>query len=115
MDSVFIRNLSLRGKHGVKEEERQVEQEFLLDIEADIDTRKAAESDDLSDTANYSVFRDAARDAVEKNSFLLIERLGDRIAQSILADTRIQRVRITIKKPAVWTNGLPGITIERTQ
>ncbi|MEY4747434.1 MAG: hypothetical protein RLZZ416_483 [Candidatus Parcubacteria bacterium] len=115
MDKVFIEHLSLTGKHGVGEEERQEEQEFLIDISADIDTRKAADSDHLSDTVDWTVFHDIARDAVEKRSYCLIERLAEVIAQEILKDRRVARVVVTVRKKEILEGGLPGVTIVRTR
>lgn len=113
MDTIFIRELSLRGKHGVGEAERQTEQEFLIDIEVSFDTRAAAKSDNIADTLNYSDFRNVARDVVENNTFYLIERLADTIAQRLFADTRIAAVAVSIRKPAVYPDATPGIRIER--
>jgi dihydroneopterin aldolase len=114
MDRIFIEKLSLRGKHGVHEQERKSEQEFLIDISAEFDTRKAALSEDLADTLNYVRFCDIARETVENNSFFLIEKLAETIAQEILMDMRIQKVEVTVRKPEVLESGIPGITIFRT-
>src|SRR4051812_17899193 len=115
MDSVFIENVRLLGKHGVHEHEREREQEFVIDIRASFDTQRAAQSDDLADTLDYTTFAAVAKDVTEKNSFYLIERLADTIAMRILDDVRIHEVAITIRKPTAVSNGLPGVTIVRTQ
>jgi dihydroneopterin aldolase len=113
MDRVFIEQLSLKGKHGVGVHEREVEQEFLIDIDADFDTRKSALTDALKATVDYGRFRDIATDVVTKNTFYLIETLAERIAVKILEDSRIARVRVTVRKPTVYTNALPGVSITR--
>lgn len=113
MDTVFVRSLSLKGKHGVEETERHTEQEFLIDIEADFVSGPSAASDALSDTIDYVHFVDIAREVVETNSFYLIEKLAHTIAERILEDERIPRVEVTIRKPSVLKSGVPGITIER--
>lgn len=115
MDTVFLNGLSLHGKHGVMERERHVEQEFVLDISAEVDTRNAARSDNLVDTVDYVRFRDIATDVIENESHYLIERVADRIATRILEDAHIQTVSVTIRKPAVLPNGIPGITITRAR
>lgn len=115
MDTVFIEGLSLKGKHGVHEHERQVEQEFIIDIRADIDTNNAVRSDKLEDTANYSDFMRIAEEVVRKNSFYLIERLGETIAKRVLDDARIVRVEVTVRKPAALQNGKPGVRIVRSR
>ena len=115
MDRVFIQGISLFGKHGVLESERSNEQEFIVDISAEFDARNATASDDLNDTIDYMPFADMVRGVVEKESFYLIERLAETIAQKLLEDTRLSKVEVTVKKPAALSNGLPGVTIVRTR
>ena len=115
MDTVFLNSLSIQGKHGVMERERNVEQEFILDISADIDTRASAASDKLEDTLDYVRFRDIATDVITNESHYLIERVAERIATRIMEDGRITRLSVTIRKPAVLPNGIPGISIVRTR
>ena len=115
MDKVFVEQLKLQGKHGIHAHERASEQEFLIDIEVEFDTRVAAKSDDIADTVDYRKFCEIARDAVEGNSFYLIEKLGDTIALKILEDTRIARVDVVIRKPAALESGVAGVKIIRTQ
>ncbi len=114
-DRVFITGISLFGKHGVHESERLNEQEFIVDIAAAFDARAAAASDDLTDTVDYMPFADVVRVIVEKESFYLIERLAETIAQKLLEDTRLSSVEVTVKKPAALKNGMPGVTIVRTR
>lgn len=115
MDTVFLSNFSVLGKHGVMERERRVEQEFVLDISAEVDVRPSAESDKLEDTVDYVRFRDIASDVITRESHYLIEKVAERIAARIMGDRRIKRVSVTIRKPAVLPSGVPGITIVREQ
>jgi dihydroneopterin aldolase len=115
MDTLFIEHLSLRGKHGVHEDERSRDQEFLIDIKAHIDTRDAAASDDLADTVDWVLFHDIARDTVEGESYRLIERLAEIMAQRILEFKRVASVEITIRKKEILEGGLPGVTIVRSR
>ncbi len=115
MDTVFLNGLSIQGKHGVMERERHVEQEFILDLAADFDTRVAASSDKIEDTLDYVRFRDIATEIITTESHYLIERVAERIATRIMEDVRIVRLSVTIRKPAVLPSGVPGITIVRTR
>lgn len=115
MDSVFVHGLSVRGRHGVHDRERQEEQEFLFDIAADFDTTEASQTDDLADTVNYSRFVAITERIVSSNSFFLLEKLAGTIAAEILEDKRISAVRITVQKPSVLKSGIPGVTIIRTR
>lgn len=113
MDKIFVERLSLRGKHGVRQQERVREQEFLISIVADFDTTRAVKTDDIADTLDYRKFCDIARAAVAGETFYLIEKLADTIARNILKDTRIARIEVTIRKPEALENALPGVTIIR--
>lgn len=115
MDRVFIEGLSIAGKHGVLEHERRLEQEFLIDISATFDAAPAALSDEIADTVNYGRFRDIAKEVIQSQSYYLIERVAQLIADEILQDTRISEVTITVRKPAVLPSGVPGITITRSR
>ncbi|MCE9541890.1 dihydroneopterin aldolase [Candidatus Kaiserbacteria bacterium] len=113
MDTIFIQDLVIRGKHGVSEEERAHEQEFILDISIDFDTQKAAESCELQDTIDYNFFRSTAHSVVRDSSFLLIETLADTVARKILENTRINYVSVTVKKTEMFDDCIPGVTVVR--
>lgn len=115
MDKIFIEKLALRGKHGVSKEERSREQEFLVDIEVEFDTRKAAGSDDLLDTIDYNFFRDSAREVVGGASLRLLEKLADAVAQKILTDTRIKTVSVSVRKTEMFPDCAPGVKVIRTR
>jgi dihydroneopterin aldolase len=115
MDTIFIRDLKIRGKHGVYERERAEGQEFVLDISFEFDTKKAAESGDLKDTVDYGPIRKAAKSVVEGESVYLLEKLADKVAQKILEDARISSVTVSIRKTEMYDDCTPGIRITRTR
>jgi dihydroneopterin aldolase len=115
MDYIFIEGLKVAGKHGVTDTERKVEQEFQIDVRMEVDTKKAAQSDKLADALDYAPVKEKLIEIIQTNSFYLIERLADTIASEILKDKRITKVELTIRKTAVWDNGVPGVTIARSQ
>lgn len=115
-DRVFIEGISISGKHGVHESERTEAQKFIIDVVAYFDAKKAGESDNLADTIDYMPFAGMIEDTVVNNSFYLIERLAEKIAERILEDERITKVEVTVKKPApLKGNGMPGIAIVRAR
>ena len=114
MDYIHINNFKIKGKHGVYEEERKVEQEFELELRLGVgDTRAAAQSGNLSDAVDYVPMKQEIEKIVTENNFYLIETLAETIAKKIMEDTRIQTLELTIKKPEVWNNCVPGLTIFR--
>ena len=113
MDTVFIEKLSVVGKHGVGATERQVEQEFLFDIKATFDATLSTQTDVLFDTVNYVDFKTIVEETVAGGPHFLIEKIADIIATRILEDNRILDVEVTVRKPAVLSSGVPGVTIRR--
>jgi len=114
MDTIFIRDLRVAGKHGVMAHERKVEQEFIIDIEANFNASRAGQSDDLADTLDYARMRAIVLEIFQGQTSYLIEHLAEMIAQRILIDARIERVSVTIRKPSVFPSGVPGVSIVRT-
>jgi dihydroneopterin aldolase len=49
-DRIELRGLRARGRHGVLPAERELGQEFVVDVVLGLDTRPAAAGDDLSRT-----------------------------------------------------------------
>ncbi|OGG52721.1 dihydroneopterin aldolase [Candidatus Kaiserbacteria bacterium RIFCSPHIGHO2_01_FULL_53_29] len=115
MDRIFVEHLSVKGKHGVSDDEHSREQEFILDIAVEFDTRAAGKSDELTDTVDYGFFRESAQEIVSGKSFRLLEKLADTIAGKILADVRIQTVTVSIRKTELYPDCTPGVTIIRTR
>jgi 7,8-dihydroneopterin aldolase/epimerase/oxygenase len=113
MDYVHIDNLFFKGKHGVFDHERRVEQEFLVSLRLGVDTAPSGTSDQLADTIDYQHVKDAVAEIIAGTSRYLIEKLAEDIAAKLLEDKRILSAEITIKKTAVWDNGVPGVTITR--
>jgi 7,8-dihydroneopterin aldolase/epimerase/oxygenase len=99
MDEVIVKGLRARGRHGVLPEEKENDQEFIVDILLECDTRPAAAGDDLSLTVDYAALSEAAADIVEGTSFDLIETLAERIAAEALSSVRARRVTVTVRKP----------------
>jgi dihydroneopterin aldolase len=113
MDYITIDDLRINAAHGHYEHERKVEQEFLVSLRVGIDAHKAADSDALADTIDYDALRGIVEDVFKGKAHYLIEALAEEIAQKTLKETIAQEVSISIKKTAVWPNGIPGISISR--
>lgn len=115
MDYIHIEKLLVRGKHGVHPRERVVEQEFEISLRLGVDTKDATISDVLKDTVDYQPIREMVISIVEGNTYYLIEKLAEHIATSVLEDKRVLLVEVNIRKPEVWDNGVPGVTITRAR
>jgi dihydroneopterin aldolase len=99
LDRVALRGLRGFGRHGVLPSERANGQPFLVDVDLGLDTRRAAKSDDLSDTVDYAGLADRVVALVEGEPVNLIETLAERIAAMCLEDAMVEQVQITVHKP----------------
>ena len=113
MDHISIDSLTVYGAHGHYDHERTREQEFEVSLRVGTHLARAGHSDALSDTIDYDGLKRIVESTFVAESRYLIESLANTIAERILAETPALEVTITIKKKAVWDNGVPGITITR--
>lgn len=109
---IYIKDLAVEAKHGVNKSEKEHAQRFVFNVELTVADSRAGTSDDPADTINYSEVKKAVIDTAQSNSFNLIEKLAQAVADRILRDKRVKKVIISIDKPDVWDNGTPGIRLE---
>lgn len=98
MDRILIPGLRELGIHGVLPEERVRPQPFEVNIELHVDLAKAGATDDLADTVDYGVVCDAVSKVVASESYQLLERLAQRIADVCRADPRVVGVVVEVRK-----------------
>jgi FolB domain-containing protein len=114
MDKIIIKDLLLRGIIGINPDERVKKQDILLNIVLYTDIRRAAESDDIENAANYKEISKRVIEFVEASSYLLVERLVTEIARLILTEYPISRVQVRVEKPgALRFAKSVGIEIDR--
>lgn len=99
MYDIKIKNMVVFAYHGVLESERLNGQPFIFDIL--IKVNDAIDfCDDINKTIDYSHIFDLVKSFTTKNTFNLIETLGDALCDEILLiSDKIQSVNIEIKKP----------------
>lgn len=118
MFSVFVEGLECYGHHGVSEAERTIGHRFLVDLEMEVDG-SADRTDDVSETADYSLAVQIAQDVIAGEPCRTVERLASLIGESILAKMPlVHEVRTTVAKrlppvPAVCEAS--GATVLRTR
>ena len=98
-DRIELRGLRLRGHHGVLPEERRDGQTFVVDVVLDVDTRTAADSDDLADTVDYAGLAARLADVVSGEPVNLIETLAARLASVALDCDGVAAAEVTVHKP----------------
>jgi dihydroneopterin aldolase len=98
-DKIVLSGLRVRGFHGVFDFERRDGQDFVVDVELDIDTAPAAMSDDLADTVHYGELAEGLAAVIAGEPVNLLETLAQRLADVCLADARVQAAVVTVHKP----------------
>lgn len=99
-DRIEVTGIRAWGHHGVLDHERELGQEFVVDLVVEIDLAPAANSDDLSETIDYGRLAERTRRVVTSGPFRLLESVADRIATLVLEDERVTRVTVTVHKPS---------------
>lgn len=99
-DLLTLTGLRATGHHGVFDHERRDGQEFVVDITAWVDLRRAAATDDLADTLDYGALAQRAADIVAGPPRNLIETVSAEIADAIMADERLHAVEVVVHKPS---------------
>ena len=103
---IRLDGLSLFGHHGANAAERAAGTRLDVDVELELDTGEAENSDRIRDTVDYDRIFALVRDRVENDSFHLLEALAGDIAHACLTTFRAERVRVRIAKLNLrWPSG----------
>ncbi|MGI8681088.1 MAG: dihydroneopterin aldolase [Mycobacteriales bacterium] len=117
-DTLALRGLRVRGRHGVLAAERQTGQDFVVDAILSLDTRPAAASDSVTHSVDYAGLAQRLAAIVAGPPVGLIETLAGRLADSCLRDPRVVAVEVTVHKPQAPL-GLPfddvSVTVRRSR
>ena len=98
MAFIRLHNMTFYGYHGVSKAERETGRRFEVDCELEFDIKKAAKSDKLSDTKNYTRVYGVVEEIVGRNKFNLLETVATRIASQIQKDFAPKRVIVRVRK-----------------
>jgi FolB domain-containing protein len=116
MDQIFIRDLLARGIIGINEWERSTPQDILINITLFTDTRKAAETDDITTSVNYRTISKKALAHAESAQRFTVEALAEDIAKLCLKESGVVKVIVRVEKPgAVRFARSVGVEIERSR
>jgi dihydroneopterin aldolase len=115
-DRVFLRGLTAECVIGFIDWERRVKQTVVVDLELPVDCKRAAVSDDVTDTVDYKKVSKRVLAFIEAYEFKLVETLAHRLALLILEEFAIEWLRLSINKPGAIRNSRDvGVAIERTR
>ena len=115
-DRIELRGLRAVGTHGALPEEQFRGQPFEVDLDLQVDLRRAGQSDDLTDTVDYGALAESVERVVTKERFQLLERLAERIADEVRQDERVEAATVTVRKlrpPVAVDLSSAAVTITR--
>lgn len=98
-DSIIITDLIASGIIGVKHPERDNPQDLLLNITLYKDLSKVGESDDITDTVNYSSASKLLIAEVAVCAYHTVEALAVHLASLLLRTYAIDAVKLRVEKP----------------
>jgi 7,8-dihydroneopterin aldolase/epimerase/oxygenase len=113
-DTVSIRGLAVSAVIGVYGWEREIEQTLLFNVDMAADVAKAAARDDLADALDYSQVAQTVRTVVRDGKFQLIETAAERVAERLLSDYPVRRVRVECVKQLHAEGYTAAVAIERS-
>lgn len=97
-DAILIEGITFHAYHGASDEEQAIGHRYSVDVVLEFDIRAAAQSDDLSQTINYSAVAKRVLAIGTENRFRLIETLAESIAADILQNFPASAVEVTVRK-----------------
>jgi FolB domain-containing protein len=116
MDKVFIKDLLVRGVIGVNDWERKRPQDILINITVFTDTRRAAASDDVGESVDYSALARKIQAHAETAARLTVEALAGDLVKICLEQQGVQRAVVRVEKPgAVRFSKSVGVEIDRSR
>ncbi|MCW8090504.1 dihydroneopterin aldolase [Alteromonas sp. ASW11-130] len=101
METICIQGLQVNTLIGVYDWERTQNTSLLFDIELDADLTRAMSSDDVKDTIDYANVAEFIQHTAATCEFELLEALGNKIMESVLANYPALSIRLAITKPNI--------------
>ena len=116
MDKIIITDLRAHGIIGIHPHEREMPQEILINVTVYTDTRRAAQTDDISDCIDYDALANKIKSHAESSARKTIEALVNDLAKICLQEQNVQRVVLKVEKPNALSSAQSvGVEIDRTR
>lgn len=100
MEKIIIKGLKIKAFHGVNPQEKIDGQNFILDITAELDVKKAQLSDNVDYTVSYSDIIKTTTAVFTEKSYNLIETAANKVGMEIMRTyPKLRSVTVLLKKP----------------
>ena len=106
VDKIRLKNISFYGYHGNSASERNLGNQFQVDVELRVNTSKAGRTDRLKDAVDYTKVFEIVESVIVNGSFRLIERIAEEIARKVLEIDGIKDVTVNVRKLRPPVNGI---------
>ena len=80
------------------DEERTRSQPFEVDLDIETDLSEAGKSDALESTVDYGPIAGSVVGLIQEESHMLLERLAERVSETVLDDDRVKSVVVSVRK-----------------
>ena len=114
---IEIDGLEIRGFHGATPQEQEEGQRFIFDVWL-LAHDAGVRSDRLDDTIDYTKVVTCIREISDSHRFNLIEALAAAVADALVEQFDVSRVRVRVRKPEVQLEApaaYSAATIERSR
>lgn len=111
IDRIHIEQLQLRARVGVPDSERAQPQRLILNVTL---WPKITElHDEIASTIDYSAVTKSVREFVNPHEYKLIETLADEAAAHLLAEFKVRKVAVEVRKFALSDTDYVSVTAVR--
>ena len=117
-DCMYIKGIRAFGYIGFLPEEQVLGQWFEVDLKIWADLSAAGQSDELSETYDYSNVVPKIQHLIQTVKYKLIEKLADEIAALVLISPQVEQVQVQLTKltpPIPDFSGQVVLEITRTR
>jgi len=113
LDRIRIRHWSVQAAIGAYDHEKLGTQELVLDLSLWGDFRAAGATDALEDALDYAELRAGLELWLTGRRWQLLEAFGEDFCREALAHPLVDRVELTVDKPAAQAPALVSYTLTR--
>ena len=96
--TIRLEGIRFRARHGASRAERDLLQDFVVDMEVSLPTSLLPRSDNRARVFDYDQLASLAVNEGTKASYKLLETLAERLIRRVLSDTPADLVKVSVKK-----------------
>jgi dihydroneopterin aldolase len=99
--TVELASLELFAYHGVRTEEREHGQRFLVDVWLDVADATSGSTDLIEDAVDYREVVATVREISEARAYHLLEAFATALVDTLLVRFPLEKARVRVRKPDV--------------